>query len=264
MRVMWIQMFFVEKFDDMEPAAVHIEMDIPLFKIRRICLPYCHLRIVRLHGAPCRIPNPLAMDIWSNKEEFKIAPCAIHPYYKAACFPAVMHDSKRKSAVDGALYGLAGDDFPLFLEMVIPQAKFLQRSISERFLIVQNKLFPILLLQGTQHHICHDPLSRHHESIALQNQFRRAKPPRHACFDSVLLRRPRLARQRQSAFFRGNQYSLAPAGMWSSTIKRCSRSSPASVWSALISMPQDSMPIIALGGRLVMAIHVLPTSSSGS
>ena len=73
MRVMWIQVFFVEKFDDMEPAAVHIEMDIPLFKIRRICLPYCHLRTVRLHGAPCRIPNPLAMAIWGNKEELKIA-----------------------------------------------------------------------------------------------------------------------------------------------------------------------------------------------
>ena len=33
---------------------------------------------------------------------------------------------------------------------------------------------------------------------------------------------------------------------------------------AEISIPQESMPIIFLGGRLVMAMQVLPTSSSGS
>ena len=71
-----------------------------------------------------------------------------------------------------------------------------------------------------------------------------------------------------STSFAGNaasdQYSFAPAGIWGSTISRCSFSSPFSWWTAEISMPQESMPIIALGGRLVMAMQVLPTSSSGS
>ena len=36
------------------------------------------------------------------------------------------------------------------------------------------------------------------------------------------------------------QHSLAPAGMLSSTMMRCSFSSPFSLWTALISMPQLS------------------------
>ena len=61
-----------------------------------------------------------------------------------------------------------------------------------------------------------------------------------------------------------NQYSLAPAGMCGSTCRRCSFSAPSSLWTALSSIPQDSMPIILRGGRFTMAIKVLPSSSSGS
>ena len=60
------------------------------------------------------------------------------------------------------------------------------------------------------------------------------------------------------------QYSLAPAGMWSSTIRQWSFSTPSSWCTAEMIMPQESMPIILRGGRLVMAMRVLPTSSSGS
>ena len=63
---------------------------------------------------------------------------------------------------------------------------------------------------------------------------------------------------------RRTQQSLAPAGMESSTISRCSFSSPFSVWTAEISMPQLSCPIIFRGGRFTMATRVLPTKSSGS
>ena len=55
------------------------------------------------------------------------------------------------------------------------------------------------------------------------------------------------------------QHSFAPAGIASSSIKRC-RLSPCS---AEISMPLDSRPIILRGARLVHATTVLPTSSSG-
>ena len=65
-------------------------------------------------------------------------------------------------------------------------------------------------------------------------------------------------------FFPCNQYSLAPAGMCGSTIRRWSFSSSPSVWTAEMSMPQDSMPIIFLGGRFVIAMQVFPISASGS
>ena len=61
-----------------------------------------------------------------------------------------------------------------------------------------------------------------------------------------------------------SQYIFAPAGMWGSSMRRWSFSAPSSWWTALISIPQESMPIMGLGGRFVMATHVLPTSSSGS
>ena len=62
----------------------------------------------------------------------------------------------------------------------------------------------------------------------------------------------------------GVQQSFAPAGMASSIMRRCSFSSPFSLWTAEMSMPQDSRPIIFLGGRLTIAASVLPTSCSGS
>ena len=60
------------------------------------------------------------------------------------------------------------------------------------------------------------------------------------------------------------QHILAPAGMASSRITRFSRSSPPALWTAEISIPQLSRPIILRGGRLTMANRVLPTRSSGS
>ncbi|ERM10008.1 hypothetical protein L584_15120 [Pantoea agglomerans Tx10] len=37
-----IGMFFIEEFNDFEPALVYVKMDITLFKIGRMCLPgYC-------------------------------------------------------------------------------------------------------------------------------------------------------------------------------------------------------------------------------
>lgn len=60
------------------------------------------------------------------------------------------------------------------------------------------------------------------------------------------------------------QQSFAPAGMLSSTSSRCSFSSPFSVWTAEISMPQESWPIIFRGGRFRMATAVLPMRSAGS
>lgn len=74
-------------------------------------------------------------------------------------------------------------------------------------------------------------------------------------------------RMRAGLFFYSpmlHQYSFDPAGMWSSTMRRCRSSLPSFWLTALMTMPQLSMPIILRGGRLVMAIRVFPTSSSGS
>ena len=59
------------------------------------------------------------------------------------------------------------------------------------------------------------------------------------------------------------QHSFAPAGILSSSMTRFSFSSPFSLWTALRSIPQLSLPIIFRGGRFTMATRVLPMSSSG-
>ena len=64
-------------------------------------------------------------------------------------------------------------------------------------------------------------------------------------------------------FYEQCQQSFAPAGMASSSSSRCSFSSPFSLWTAEISMPQEGMPIIFRGGRFRMATAVLPMSCSG-
>lgn len=66
-------MVAVVKLHNMETAAVHIEVNVPLLKIRRDGLPDLHLRMQLFHLAPCRIPDSLAMNIRRNEENLQIA-----------------------------------------------------------------------------------------------------------------------------------------------------------------------------------------------
>ena len=82
--------------------------------------------------------------------------------------------------------------------------------------------------------------------------------------DDRCKKRERRGRSLFSLLFSPGQQSLAPAGMESSSSSRCSFSSPFSLCTAEMSMPQEGMPIIFRVGRFKMATAVLPTSSSGS
>ena len=77
-------------------------------------------------------------------------------------------------------------------------------------------------------------------------------------------KRERRGRSLFSLLFSPGQHSLAPAGMESSSSSRCSFSSPFSLCTAEMSIPQEGMPIIFRAGRFKMATAVLPTRSSGS
>ena len=83
------------------------------------------------------------------------------------------------------------------------------------------------------------------------------------CFSFKKSRGRRPNGLRPNSYSRKTQHIFAPAGILSSIISRFRRSSPFSVWTAEMSMPLDSSPIIFRGGRLTMATRVLPTSSSG-
>ena len=66
------------------------------------------------------------------------------------------------------------------------------------------------------------------------------------------------------ALLLSGQHSSKPAGTLSSSISRWSRSLPSTSFTAEMSIPLDSRPIIFRGARLTQATRVLPTRSSGS
>ena len=108
--IIGIRMMAVIELHDMKAAAVHIEMDIPLLKIRRDGLPDGDLRVELLYSAPCRIPDALAVNTGRDKEDLQIPPISIHLYDHAAHRLAVLHDPVRLPAVDGCFDRLTGDD----------------------------------------------------------------------------------------------------------------------------------------------------------
>ena len=68
----------VEKLHDVEAAAVHIEMDVPLLEIRRACLPYLDLWEHLLHLAPGRLADSLAVYFGIYEEYLQVAMAAVH------------------------------------------------------------------------------------------------------------------------------------------------------------------------------------------
>lgn len=45
-RIIWIRMIFVEEFYNMKPTSIHIEMNIPFFKVWCHCFPGFHLWVL--------------------------------------------------------------------------------------------------------------------------------------------------------------------------------------------------------------------------
>ena len=66
-------MMAVVELHDVKSAAVDIEVDIALLKIRRYGLPDLHLRMHTFNSTPRRIADALAVDFGRDKEDLKIA-----------------------------------------------------------------------------------------------------------------------------------------------------------------------------------------------
>ena len=56
-RVVRVWMMAVEKLHDVEAAAIHVEVDIPLLEIRRDGLPDLDFRVQAFHRTPCGVAN---------------------------------------------------------------------------------------------------------------------------------------------------------------------------------------------------------------
>ena len=86
-RIVRIRTEAVIRFRDMGTAAVHIEMNILPFKIRRNSFPHRHLRMQLFNSAPGGITDTSAVNAGRNKEDLQI-PRNLHPQRKGI-FPLI-------------------------------------------------------------------------------------------------------------------------------------------------------------------------------
>ena len=137
-------MVTVEKLHDVEAAAVDIEVDIPLFKIRRNGFPDRYFRVQPFHRAPGSVADALAVRLRRNEQQIEVAARAVHADDHAADGLTVLHDAVRLPAVDGVFDRLARNDLAVFFKVIVAAAELFQRAVVERFLIVKNELFPVV------------------------------------------------------------------------------------------------------------------------
>lgn len=140
---------------------------------------------------------------------------------------------------------LVGEEKGFFLDYTSAQITINSETAVEKF-TYGFKLGALLMIEA---------LSNHNGLLRGKYQKREKAAPRRSFF-------------RRGAAYRFQDRSIGqqivyPAGMASSTMIRCSFSSPSSCLTADSSIPFDCCPIIFLGARFVQASTVFPTSSCG-
>ncbi len=92
-------------------------------------------------------PIPPAVRLRIYEEYLQFAMAAVHLDNQASDLFPIEPDAVGLASVNAPLYGLAGDDFPLLFEVVVPASELLKRAVFERFLVVADELLPVLNCQ---------------------------------------------------------------------------------------------------------------------
>ena len=66
-------MVLIPELDDMEAAAVHVEVDVALLEVRGNGLPDADFRMPRFHGLPSSLADAFAVAFRKDKQQFKLA-----------------------------------------------------------------------------------------------------------------------------------------------------------------------------------------------
>ena len=69
----WTMKMFVPELHDVEPAAVHIKMDVALLEIRRAGFPNDDFRMQLLDETPGSVTYAFAMDFWVDEEQLQFS-----------------------------------------------------------------------------------------------------------------------------------------------------------------------------------------------
>ena len=62
----------VPELDNMETAAVHVEVNVAFFEIRGYGLPNLDLRMHRFNGFPRSLADALAVDLRQHEQQFQL------------------------------------------------------------------------------------------------------------------------------------------------------------------------------------------------
>ena len=86
----WFRMIAIKELYNVTAASVHIEVDIPLFKIRRNGFPDFHFRVKLFHLTPRSITDSFTMHFRTHEQKFQIAPRTIRfmttpPTFRPSC-----------------------------------------------------------------------------------------------------------------------------------------------------------------------------------
>lgn len=130
-RIIRVRMMTVEKFHNMEPAPIHIKVNVPLLKIRRDGLPDFNLRMQFLDLLPGGISDSAAVNRWRYEQDLQLPALSVNAQDDTACSISILHDTVCLAAVNRLLYGLPGNNLLTLFKMIVPASEFLQRTIVE-------------------------------------------------------------------------------------------------------------------------------------
>ena len=66
-------LMLVPELDNMEAAAVHVEVDVTFLEVWGDCFPDADLRMHRFHGLPSGLADTFAVAFRKDKQQFKLA-----------------------------------------------------------------------------------------------------------------------------------------------------------------------------------------------
>ena len=104
----WTMKILVPELHDVEPAAVHIKMDVPLLEIRRAGFPNDDFRMQLLDETPGSVTYAFAMDFWVDEEQlqFSTKKSLVDRNNRTADFFSIQKDAVGFSVltINGTLY----------------------------------------------------------------------------------------------------------------------------------------------------------------
>lgn len=142
----------VEELDDVEAAAVDVEVDVALLEVGGQRLPHLYLGVQALHLAPGGIAGAAAVGVGVGEEqrELALAPLGVEGDDHSA-HAALVGDDEVGLGTLGVEHlddGAAGHHLAVLVEVRVALSELFERAVAERLLAVEDKPLAVLIPYG--------------------------------------------------------------------------------------------------------------------